>query len=133
MSSIPQILNDGDPAIAVVGATDHLHKYGAKIYRDLKAKGYRVYPVSLVNDTVDGDPAYRDLADLPVKPDIVNIVVPPRRTRTVVERCVELGLDHVWIQPGAEDREILDCLDEHGIHYLANACIMIQSRHRVEV
>lgn len=131
MGTIPQILNGEDPVIAVVGASDHLHKYGAKIYRDLKSKGYHVYPVSLVNDTVDGDPAYKDLGDLPVKPDIVNIVVPPPRTRRIVARCVELGIRHIWIQPGAGDGEIYQYLDEHDVHYLANACIMVQSRYRV--
>jgi predicted CoA-binding protein len=132
MGTIPQILGGDDPVIAVVGATDNLHKYGSKIYRNLKAKGYTVYPLNLVSDTVDGDRAYADLGDLPVKPDIVNIVVPPPRTRKVVERCVDLGLDHIWIQPGAEDASVLAYLDEHGIHYLANACIMVHARRRID-
>lgn len=132
MGTIPEILDGPDPVIAVVGATDHLHKFGAKIYRNLKSKGYRVFPLNVVSETVDGDPAYADLADLPVAPDIVNIVVPPPRTRKVVERCVELGIDHIWIQPGAEDAGVLAYLDDHDVHYLANACIMVYARRRID-
>jgi len=132
MGTIPQILGGDDPVIAVVGATDNLHKYGSKIYRNLKAKGYTVYPVNLIAETVDGDAAYADVGDLPVKPDIVNIVVPPPRTRKVVERCVDLGIDHIWIQPGAEDASVLAYLDEHDVHYLANACIMVHARRRID-
>ena len=38
-------LDNVETSIAVVGATDDLSKYGARIYRDLKAKGYRVFYV----------------------------------------------------------------------------------------
>ncbi len=39
MDPITTLLSEGDPAIAVVGATDNPTKYGSIIYRDLKAKG----------------------------------------------------------------------------------------------
>ncbi len=126
--TILELLADGDPNIAVVGATDDPHKYGSVIYRDLKAKGYAVYPVSTTRATVDGDRAYRDLGDLPVVPDIVDVVVPPEEALAVVRRCVELGLDHVWLQPGAESPEVLAYLTRHDVDHLANACIMVRSR-----
>ena len=92
MDPITTLLSESDPVIAVVGATDNLHKYGSVIYRDPKAKGYRVYPVNPTRDTVDGDTVYRDLRELPETPDIVNIVVPPRRTMRVLDLAEELGV-----------------------------------------
>jgi hypothetical protein len=131
MDPISELLNEGDPVIAVVGATDNPTKYGSVIYRDLKAKGYRVYPVNRARDTVDGDPAYPDLGELPVKPDIVNIVVPPPRTLEVLDRAAELGIDNIWVQPGAEDHEVMNRLADGGFQYLANACIMVRARTKV--
>jgi uncharacterized protein len=128
MDPITQLLYETDPVIAVVGATDNLDKYGAIIYRDLKAKGYRVYPVNPTRDTVDGDPAYRDLGDLPETPDIVDIVVPPRRTLRVLDRAEELGIKNIWVQPGAEDEAVLERLRVGPFEYLANACIMVRAR-----
>ena len=128
MDPITELLNEGDPVIAVVGATDNQAKYGSVIYRDLKAKGYRVCPVNPSRETVDGDPAYPDLGALPVKPDIVNIVVPPPRTLEVLDRAAELGIDNIWVQPGAEDHKVMNRLADGGFHYLANACIMVRAR-----
>ncbi|NIQ54637.1 MAG: CoA-binding protein, partial [Gemmatimonadetes bacterium] len=51
--------------MAVVGATDSPDKYGGIIYRDLKRRGFRVFAVNPGRETVDGDPAYAGLADLP--------------------------------------------------------------------
>jgi predicted CoA-binding protein len=119
-----------DPLIAVVGATDHPGKYGGMIYRNLKAKGYRVAAVNPLRDTVDGDPCVRTLIDLAETPDIVNIVVPPTRTMRVVEQAAALDDVAVWIQPGAADAAVRQRVDELGLESLIDACIMVQARSR---
>jgi uncharacterized protein len=127
---IASLLADEDTTVAVVGATDNPSKYGYVIYRDLKRKRYRVFPVNPGRATVDSDPAYRNLASLPVKPAIVNVVVPPPVAATVLRESLELGLTNIWLQPGAESPENLAFLQENGFNYLANACIMVESRVR---
>ena len=128
MNDIATLLNRDDTTVAVVGATDDPSKYGSVIYRDLKRKGYDVYPVNPKRDTVDGDPAYPTLEALPRVPTIVNIVVPPSATLQVLKKAQELGLDNVWVQPGAESPEVMTYLQENGFNYLANSCIMVRSR-----
>jgi predicted CoA-binding protein len=125
-----QLLEAPGTVIAVVGATDDPNKYGHRIYRNLKHKGYTVYPVNPNRATVDGDPAYSNLAELPQKPDIVNVVVPPEATLAVLRECLDLQLKRVWLQPGAESDAVLAFLDAHDFAYLAQACIMIESRAR---
>ena len=127
-SDIATLLNESETTVAVVGATDNPTKYGSVIYRDLKRKGYQVFPVNPNRSEVDGDKAYPTLDKLPEKPTIVNIVVPPRVTIRILETSLELGLDNIWLQPGAESPETLAFLQEHGFNYLANACIMVESR-----
>jgi predicted CoA-binding protein len=130
MDTINTLLNEGDPVIAVVGATDNPRKYGNRIYLDLKDKGFRVYPVNATRATVDGDPVFATLAELPETPDIVNFVVPPTRTLRVLEQAKDLGFTTVWVQPGAENEDVMDYLEEHDFDYLANACIMVRARAR---
>ena len=130
MDTISTLLNEGNPVVAVVGASDDPRKYGNRIYLDLKGKGIRVFPVNPFRDTVDGDPAYPDLSELPETPDIINFVVPPDRTLRVLEQARELGFTTAWIQPGAENEAVVNYLDEHGFDYLADACIMVQARVR---
>ncbi|MGH9323527.1 MAG: CoA-binding protein [Vicinamibacteria bacterium] len=128
MKDIAALLSEPQTTVAVVGATDNHAKYGYVIYRDLKRKGYRVFPVNPHRSEVDGDRAYPRLRDLPEKATIVNLVVPPETTLSVLKECLELGLRNVWLQPGAESPETLSFLQENGLNYLANACIMIESR-----
>jgi predicted CoA-binding protein len=129
MDDIATLLEEPGATVAVVGATDNPSKYGYVIYRDLKRKGYPVFPVNRHRDEVDGDKAYCSLSDLPEKPTIVNVVVPPRETVKVLRECLEQDLMNVWLQPGAESPEAMAVLQENGFNYLANACIMVQSRH----
>ncbi len=130
MDTISTLLNEGDPVVAVVGATDNPRKYGNRIYLDLKDKGFRVYPVNATRATVDGDPVFATLAELPETPDIVNFVVPPTRTLRVLEQAKDLGFTTVWVQPGAENQDVMEYLEEHDFDYLANACIMVRARVR---
>jgi predicted CoA-binding protein len=120
-----------DPLIAVVGATDNPAKYGNRIYLDLKSKGYRVVAVNPGRSTVDGDPAFRSLADLPEEPDIVNVVVPPVRTMRVLEDAAAIDDVAVWFQPGAADHAVRERVRELGIPALIDACIMVQARARL--
>lgn len=130
MNDIATLLHRDDTTVAVVGATDDPGKYGGVIYRDLKQKGFEVYPVNPNRDTVDGDVAFQSLDSLPVDPTIVNIVVPPQATLGVLKKARELGYRNVWVQPGAESPEVMTYLTSNDFNYLANSCIMVQSRVR---
>jgi hypothetical protein len=130
MPDIDALLNSADPVIAVVGASDAPGKYGSTIYRDLKRKGFRVYPVNPRATVVDGDAAYRTLHDLPEPADIVNFVIPPTRTLAVLERSVDLDLGVVWTQPGAGDDAVAAFLEGRGVLHVMDECIMVRSRRR---
>jgi uncharacterized protein len=128
---VSERLNLPDPLIAIVGATDAPGKYGGIIYRDLKAKGYRVVAVNPSRPTVDGDPAIASISEMTERPDIVNVVVPPRRTLTLLDEIDEIDDVALWIQPGASDHAVRARVAELGIPALIDACIMVQARARV--
>lgn len=109
---------------AVVGATIDPEKYGNKIYKKLKNKGYNVYPISPKYDEIEGDKAYRSLKDLPQRPDIVNFVVNPKIGLQVVEECAELGVQTIWLQPGTVSEELLQLAEKKGIEAI-QACVLV--------
>ena len=123
-----ELLSEPGIIIAVVGASDNPEKFGHDIYRDLKRKGYRVFPVNPNRKTIDGDPSYPNLQSLPETPDIVNLVVPPEVTLIVALECLKLGITHLWLQPGAESPEVLEFLQDNGLNYVAGACVMVKTR-----
>ncbi len=114
--------------IAVVGATDSPYKYGAIIYRDLKSRGFEAVAVNPARQTVNGDPAYPDLASLPEPPTLINLVVPPSTTMETIRQAAVLGLDNLWFQPGSFDDQVIDQVRRLGLTYQAGACIMVRAR-----
>ncbi len=128
MKDIAEILDEPETTIAIIGATDNAAKYGNVIYKDLKRKGYKIFPVNPGRNFVDGDQAYVSISKLPEKPTIINFVVPPTVTLKILQDCLEVNLLNIWVQPGAEDPAVMAFLQENDFNYLANACIMVQSR-----
>jgi len=124
MPALTTLLSQSGTTIAIVGATDTPGKFGGIIYRDLKAKGFKVWPVNPMRKTVDNDKAYASLAELPTPPTLVNFVVPPEDTLDVLKQCLNLGLMNVWLQPGSSNADVLRFLEAHQFNYL-NACIMV--------
>lgn len=115
---------------AVVGASRDPEKYGHQVYKDLKRAGYKVYPVNPNAKEILGDKCYPDLKNLPTKPDVVNIVVPPKVTEKTVKTCKMLGITKVWMQPGSESENAIKFCHENGIDVMYGVCVMIERRAR---
>ena len=126
------LLSSPATKIAIIGATDNLEKYGSIIYRDLKSRGYQVLAVNPSRDSVDEDPCYPTLRDLPERPDILDFVVPPRTGLQVAKTAVALSMNNVWLQPGAESTELIDYLAGSGLDYDFDSCIMVSARHALQ-
>lgn len=115
---------------AVVGASNHHHKFGRRIFDVLKDCGYAVYAVNPNCDGLDdGSPTYRSVRDLPVVPDVVDVVVPPTAARGIVEDCLAKGVQHLWFQPGAESEAAVRQAQEAGMHVIwGGPCAMVEAK-----
>ena len=131
MKDLTPLLSEPGASLAIIGATDHPAKYGGIIYRDMKAKGYPVFAVNPYRKTVDGDPCWPTVLDLPEKPTIVVLVVPAKRGIGVLADCAEAGILNIWIQPGAFSMEMKDVLEAGDFDWLADACVMVRARTAV--
>jgi len=119
---------DKSNIFAVVGASRGPKKYGYQVYEDLKKAGYEVYPVNPNTDKILGDRCYPSLRDLPTKPDVVDVVVPPKVTEEIVKTCKKLGITKVWMQPGSESETAIKFCNENGIGVVYGVCVMIERR-----
>ena len=122
-------LKEENTSIALIGASNNRSKYGNKIYRDLRNKGYKVTPINPKEKKIEGDRAYSSIEEMKELPDIANFVVPPPVAMKIAQNITKLGIKHLWFQPGSESKELEDWLkNTDGIEYLINACIMIETR-----
>ena len=128
MQDLTQLLNTPETSLAIIGATDHPTKYGGIIYRDMKSKGFEIFGVNPYRDTVDGDPCWHSVLDLPETPTIAVFVVPAKRGLDVLAQCKQAGIDNIWLQPGASSPDLQAELDSGGFNWLAEACVMVRAR-----
>ena len=115
---------------AVVGVSKNPEKYGHQVYKDLKGAGYEAYPVNPNVEEILGDECYPNLTNLPKKPDVVDVVVPPKVTEEIVKTCKKLGITRVWMQPGSESKTAIKFCDKNGIDVVHGVCVMIERRSR---
>jgi hypothetical protein len=111
--------------IAVVGVSRKKTKFGNAIYKELKQKGYNVFPINPHMNTFEGDVCYPDLLSLPEKIDAVIINVPPAQTEKVVREAKQAGINKVWLQQGSQSDEAVKFCEENGIDCVSNECILM--------
>lgn len=113
---------------AVVGYSANPHKFGHIIYHDLCRSGYRVFAVNRKGGKVGAEVIYPCLEALPEHPGVVDIVVPPKETEGVVEDCIRLGIERLWMQPGAQSPEAIRRAQRAGLKVVYEACVMVEVR-----
>ncbi|MCD6445834.1 CoA-binding protein [Candidatus Bathyarchaeota archaeon] len=115
---------------AVIGASRDPKKYGHQVYKDLRKAGYKVYPVNPNANEILGDKCYPSLESLPEKPDVVDIVVPPKITEQIVKTCKKLGIRKIWMQPGSESEAAIRFCEENGMDVVHGVCVMVERASR---
>ncbi|KAG9395046.1 CoA binding domain [Carpediemonas membranifera] len=113
---------------AVVGVSADASKYGSKVYNHLKKLGDKtVFGVNPRLPELNGEKIFASLAECPVVPDVVSVIVPPKVGLSIVEECKTLGINKIWFQPGAESDEAIARCDEAGIACVHHQCILLQA------
>ena len=111
--------------IAVVGVSRKKTKFGNAIYRELKQKGYTVYPINPNIKEYEGVICYPDLYSLPEKIDAVVINVPPEQTEKLVREANEIGITKIWLQQGSQSENAVKFCKENGMDCVSNECILM--------
>ena len=101
--------------VALVGASGDPKKYGNVILRSLRGRGWQVYAVNPRGGEIEGQSAYRSLAACPEKPALAVLVVPPAAGLKVLDEAKALGVERIWLQPGAESHEVMAHAEALGL------------------
>ncbi len=115
----------GQQSFAIVGVSRQPKKFGAYVYKELKKRGYRVFPVNPQAETIDGERCYANLAALPEPVGGVLIVVSPDQVESVVREAAAAGIKRVWMQQGADSPTAVEYCHENGISEVHGECILM--------
>ncbi len=113
------------PALAIVGVSRNPRKFGNIAFRELKAKGYRVYAVNPKSDQVEGVKAYPDLQSLPEPVGGILVSVKPGEAEKVVSDALKAGIRRVWLQPGSESGPALGFCQENHMDVVSGECLLM--------
>jgi predicted CoA-binding protein len=110
--------------VAVIGASGNRTKYGNKALRAFEKQGYTVIPVNTHEVEIEGHRVYRSVLDIPGPVDMATVYVPARSGLVVVEELARKGVPEVWLNPGADEDEVVDRARELDLNVIQACSIM---------
>ena len=115
--------------VAVVGISPKPERPSYYTTEKLLRKGrHRVYFVNprYAGEEIMGIKVLSSLREIPEKVDIVNVYRNPAHIEPIVQEALEIGARVVWLQPGAENMEVVEKYRDR-IEFVYNACIGIEA------
>lgn len=125
--ALRQLLQDAR-TIAVVGHSNKPFRTSYRIASYLRSAGYQVYAVNPKIVSVDGQPAYPDLASVPAPVDIVNVFRRPEFLLEIVQQAIAIEAKAVWGQLRVVDFEAAQLAAQAGLQVVMDRCIMVDHR-----
>ena len=109
---------------AVIGASSNRRKFGNKALRAFAHQGYTVFPINPHEQEVEGHKAYASVLDVPGPIDMATVYVPADVGVRVMDELAKRGIAEVWLNPGADEPEVVARARELGLKTI-QACSII--------
>ena len=110
--------------VAIIGASNDRKKYGNKAVRAFLRQNYAVYPVNPNETSVEGLTAYKSILDVPTRPNMVSLYVPPPVLLKILPDIAKKGCDELWMNPGTESDAAIAEAERLGLNVI-QACSIV--------
>ena len=114
--------------IAMVGASDRPNRPSHGVMRVLQQHGYHVFPVNpqIAGGQVHGERVLRDVSEVGVPIDIVDIFRRSEAAGEVVDQAIRVGAKAVWMQIGVIDEQAAARAEAAGLKVVMDRCPAIE-------
>jgi predicted CoA-binding protein len=109
---------------AILGASADPAKLGHKAVLAYARQGYAVWPVNPKEPHIAGHPAYRDIASLPGRPEVISAYLPPQILLGLLPVIAQRGCDELWLNPGTDSLEVVAEAQRLGLPVI-RACSIV--------
>ncbi|MBA3638238.1 MAG: CoA-binding protein [Acidobacteria bacterium] len=110
--------------VAVIGASSDRNKFGNEALRAFERQGYSVLAINPNEAEVEGHRTFASVLDVPGTIDMATVYVPAAIGVGVMEQLAKKGVGEVWLNPGADDDEVVDRARALGLKVI-QACSII--------
>ena len=110
--------------VAIIGASSNRNKFGNKAVRAFVRQGYTVYPVNPNEPEVEGLATFKSIQDVPTRPEMVSVYVPPPVLLKLLPDIAAKGCDELWLNPGTQSDEVLAEVERLGLNAI-QACSIV--------
>ena len=114
--------------IAVVGLSDRPDRPSYGVASMLQRHGYRILPINpqITGERVHSEFVWRDLSQLGVPIDIVDIFRRPMAAGEAVDEAIAVRAKAVWLQLGIVNDEAAARAEAAGLKVVQDKCIKIE-------
>src|SRR5437763_4496666 len=114
--------------IAMIGASDRPDRPSYGVMSFLQDWGYRVIPVNpqITGEHVHGEFVWRELAQIGVPIDIVDIFRRPEAAAEAVDQAIFVGAKAVWMQIGVVNDAAAAKAEAAGLKVVMDRCPKIE-------
>ena len=109
--------------IAIIGASNKPERASNGIMKFLMKNGYNCIPVNPNEENVLGQKAYKNILELPMSPDIVDIFRKSEDTPLIVKDAISKGTKLIWLQEGVFSLDAKKLADDANIPIVMDKCI----------
>jgi predicted CoA-binding protein len=110
--------------VAVIGASEDLSRYSNMACRQLRARGHKVYAISLHGRDIQDAIGRTSVADIPEPLDTATMYIRASLQPAVLDAIIQKKPKRVIFNPGSESKESEQRLREAGIE-VVHACTLV--------
>ena len=110
--------------VVIIGASNDRRKFGNKAVRAFLQQGCQVFPVNPKEAIIEGLPAFPSIAEVPVRPQMVSVYLPPEVLLRVLPAIAAKSCDELWLNPGTESDAVASECERLGLNVI-QACSIV--------
>ena len=107
------------------GVSRNKQKFGNVIFKELTQKGLKIFPIHREMDVFENQRCYKNLSELPEKPNAAIICTKPEKTAEILEELKNYGIQNIWLQRGSADEDIMQKANNDLKVMVCDKCILM--------
>jgi predicted CoA-binding protein len=111
--------------VAVVGISPESQRPSYFVSEVVKRYGFKMYFINPEHEGEEilGEKVFGSLKEVPEKIDILDVFRRPEAVFDLADEARETGFETFWLQPGTENREVIEALDREGRNVVPGLCL----------